>query len=310
MFKKTVVSGLITASFAAGSAFAQTPAAPAAPAAPASPHTFTGNLGLYSQYIFRGLTQTDRQPAIQGGFDYAHSSGFYLGTWASNISWLKENFSTPPATVTGQYASGGSAEIDFYGGYKSTFGKSDFTYDIGLLYYWYPGDVKNVAQGCQFGTTIVTSCPKANTTELYGAIGWKWITVKYSHGIDTKTFGVPNSRGTNYIDITADVPLGSTGLTLNLHYGRQTYKGSIATHPAAATPLSNNNIFSYSDWKIGATYALPKDFSIGAFASGTSGLNKLGYGAISEPTAVAGLNGPFPRNIGKSTGTIFIKKTF
>lgn len=308
MFKKALVSGLIATAFAAGSALAQTPAAPAAPAAPASDHTFTGNVGLFSQYIFRGLTQTDRQPAIQGGFDYSHSSGFYLGTWASNISWLKENFSTPPNTITGQYASGGSAEIDIYGGYKSTFGKTDFTYDIGLLYYWYPGDAKTIAQGCVFGTA--TACPKANTTELYGAIGWKWVTLKYSHGIDTKTFGVPNSRGTNYIDLSADIPLGETGLTANLHYGRQTYKGSIVGFPVAGFPRSNDNVFSYSDWKIGVTYALPKDFSIGAFASGTGGLNKIAYGAISEPTGIPALSGPFPHNTGKTTGTIFVKKTF
>jgi len=42
----------------------------------ASPHTLTANVGLYSQYVFRGLTQTNEDPAIQGGFDYAHSSGF------------------------------------------------------------------------------------------------------------------------------------------------------------------------------------------------------------------------------------------
>jgi uncharacterized protein (TIGR02001 family) len=306
MFKQTVISGLVSAAFVAGSAFAQ---APAAPAAPASPHTFTGNVGLYSQYIFRGLTQTDRQPAIQGGFDYAHSSGFYLGTWASNISWLKENLSAPPATITGQYASGGSAEIDFYGGYKSTFGKTDFTYDIGLLFYWYPGDVKPPVGPvtCTYG---VNACPKANTTELYGAIGWKWVTLKYSHGVDNKTFGVPNSRGTNYIDLTADIPLGETGLTANLHYGRQTYKGSNVGFPLAGFQRSNDNVFSYSDWKVGLTYALPKDFSIGAFASGTGGLNKIAYGSIGEPTGIPGLTGPFPRNIGKTTGTVFLKKTF
>jgi uncharacterized protein (TIGR02001 family) len=178
------------------------------------------------------------------------------------------------------------------------------------LYYWYPGDVKSVAQGCQYGSTIATACPKADTLELYGAIGWKWITLKYSHGLMNHTFGVPNSSGTHYLDLSADIPLGETGLTANLHYGRQTYKGTIVTHPAAATPRSNDNIFSYSDWKIGLTYALPKDFSIGAFASGTSGLNKLGYGAINEPTGIAGINGPFPHNTGKTTGTVFIKKTF
>src|SRR5450759_2863878 len=65
--------------------------APAAePAAPASPHTFTGNVGLVSQYIFRGLTQTNGDPAIQGGADYSHASGFYAGTWLSNISWFTD----------------------------------------------------------------------------------------------------------------------------------------------------------------------------------------------------------------------------
>ncbi|OYW27068.1 MAG: hypothetical protein B7Z51_09365, partial [Methyloversatilis sp. 12-65-5] len=57
---------------------------------PASPHTFTGNVGLFSQYVFRGISQTNEDPALQGGFDYSHASGFYLGTWASNISWLKD----------------------------------------------------------------------------------------------------------------------------------------------------------------------------------------------------------------------------
>src|SRR5262245_24510431 len=101
MFKKTLLAGSVAAALGSGLAYAQ------APAAPASTHTITGNAGLYSQYIFRGLTQTDRDPAVQGGFDYSHSSGFYLGTWASNISWLKENFSVPGANA-GTYGEGGS----------------------------------------------------------------------------------------------------------------------------------------------------------------------------------------------------------
>src|SRR4029078_3589863 len=62
-----------------------------APAPAATPdYTLTGNFGIYSQYIFRGLTQTDRKPAAQGGFDFAHTNGIYLGTWASNISWVHD----------------------------------------------------------------------------------------------------------------------------------------------------------------------------------------------------------------------------
>ncbi len=89
MFKKSVIAGLTAAALGSGLAQSQQPSAPA------SPHTFTGNVGIFSQYIFRGLTQTNGYPALQGGFDYGHESGFYVGTWGSNISWLRENFSSP-----------------------------------------------------------------------------------------------------------------------------------------------------------------------------------------------------------------------
>ena len=129
MLKRTVMAGAVAA--ALGSGLAQA-------AEPASPHTLTGNVGLYSQYIFRGLTQTNREPALQGGFDYSHSSGFYLGTWASNISWLRDG---PPAAAGGPaYNAGGSLEWDFFGGWKWGFAP-DWTLDLGALYYWYPGDV-------------------------------------------------------------------------------------------------------------------------------------------------------------------------
>jgi len=285
MFKKALVTTCAALALTSASVFAQTPAA-----APASPHTLTGNVGLYSQYIFRGITQTNADPAIQGGFDYSHSSGLYAGTWASNISWLKENFSTVAGTA-GQYNSGGSMEWDFYGGYKGTFGKSDFTYDVGLLYYWYPG---KVTPGCFYGAV---GCPKANTTEIYGALGWKWITVKYSHSVDNKTFGIPDSRGSYYLDLNADVPLGGSGVTLNLHWGKMKFDG----HPAAQA-LSNNTLFSYEDWKIGLSYALPKDFTIGAFYTDTNA-NALGWGSVAQ-------GGPFPREVGKGTATVYIKKTF
>ena len=76
---------------------------------PASPHSFTGNVGLFSQYVFRGLAQTNEEVALQGGFDYSHSVGIYAGLWGSNISWLRD---------AGAYKAGGSAEIDLYAGYK------------------------------------------------------------------------------------------------------------------------------------------------------------------------------------------------
>src|SRR6266508_4291072 len=102
-------------------AFAQ--AAPA-PAAPAPDYTLTGNFGIYSQYIFRGLTQTDAKPAFQGGFDYTHKSGVYLGTWGSNISWLHD---------AGVCNHGCSLEWDMYGGWKYAI-NDDWGTDIGVGY--------------------------------------------------------------------------------------------------------------------------------------------------------------------------------
>src|SRR5688572_31801626 len=119
MFKKALLAGVVVAAAMPGFAVS---------AEPESPHTVTGNVGLFSQYIFRGLTQTNEEPAIQGGFDYSHSSGFYVGTWGSNVSWLQDG---------GSYRAGGSLELDIYGGFKGSIGKTDLGYDVGLLYYWY-----------------------------------------------------------------------------------------------------------------------------------------------------------------------------
>lgn len=81
------------------------------------------NIGATSNYIWRGLTQTNDDAAISGGVDYSHESGFYAGTWASNASW----------------APGMTYELDLYGGYSGEF--SGFGYDAGILYYTYDKDV-------------------------------------------------------------------------------------------------------------------------------------------------------------------------
>ena len=94
----------------------------------AAPAPFTGNFTLASEYIYRGIGQTNRKPAVQGGFDYAHASGLYIGVWGSNISWLSDQ----PGDISS------SIEIDLYGGYKGSFG-GDFSYDLGALRYHYPG---------------------------------------------------------------------------------------------------------------------------------------------------------------------------
>jgi uncharacterized protein (TIGR02001 family) len=174
-------------------ASAQT-AAPAAPAAApaeeaASPLSF--NIGLTSDYRYRGISQSRLKPAIQGGIDYALPAGFYIGAWASSIKWIKD--------------AGGnaSAEIDLYGGYKGEISK-DLTYDVGVLTYQYPSN------------DLPTS---TNTTEIYGALTYGPATLKYSHSV-SNLFGFADSKNSGYLDLSATFDVGS-GVQLIPHLGYQ-----------------------------------------------------------------------------------------
>jgi len=107
--------------------------------------SFSANVGLYSDYIFRGYTQTKHEPAIQGGFDVEHSSGLYMGTWASNVKW----------TTEGGYMDDNDLEIDVYGGFAFSAGPVDL--DVGVLQFLYPGE-----------NTL--GAAEADATELYAGI--------------------------------------------------------------------------------------------------------------------------------------------
>jgi uncharacterized protein (TIGR02001 family) len=197
--------------------------------APSSPHHFTANLGVYSQYVFRGLTQTNEKAALQGGFDYANDNGFYVGTWLSNISWFSDT-------------NGGTSNLEWdgYTGYRKTWANGVLT-DIGYLRYQYPGDYPVLAPG----TT------KPNTDELYLGVGWKWATLKYSYSLGD-TFGVEDARGTSYLDLTVSIPLAE-GFALALHAGQQKFKGS--NDYADSIGSSNDDLYTYEDYKAAVTYA-------------------------------------------------------
>jgi len=174
---------------------------------------FSGNVSLVTDYLYRGISQTGGGAAIQGGFDYAHPSGFYIGAWGSNISWLEDAGGTSGTTGTAPDVANASLELDTYLGFKNSFA-GDFSYDVGYLRYNYPG-------------TYAAGITKANTDEIYGLIGWKWISLKYSYALGD-TFGIPDAAGTNYIDLKASYTLEDSGVTLGAHYGTQTYKGATA----------------------------------------------------------------------------------
>jgi uncharacterized protein (TIGR02001 family) len=257
----------------------------AADAAPASDFTASYNVGLFSQYIFRGLTQTNNKPALQGGFDVSHKSGLYIGGWASNVSWLRDNANYAVGPV---YNSGGSLEIDLYGGFKTEV--QGIGIDIGALQYYYPGSLNKAVYD------------KANTTELYGALCYGWLQAKISGVVSKDAWGFgkkynagtngDDERGTYYAELNANIPLADTGITALVHVGRQEFNQakSLPTNPEA----------SYTDWKLGLTKGFDGGLNIGAFYSDTN---------ISKANAAA--NWTYDgKNIGDSTGTVFVQKTF
>lgn len=269
--KKNFISLAVLGALSAMSATAlaeDAPAAAAPAAAPASPHTFTYNVGLFSQYIFRGLTQTGERTALQGGVDYSHSSGIYLGTWASNISWLEDN---------GSYKHS-SLELDLYGGYANTIGDTGIGYNVGLLQYYYPGDEQN-------GNGFVT----ANTTEVYGSLSYKWLTGKVSYVVSGNAFQVQDGQGTYYAELNANIPVADTGITANLHLGRQEFDGDTAG--------VDNDRFSYTDWKVGLTKTWSNGVNVGGYYTDTNAKESLWTDASNQ-------------YLGDKQFTVFVQKTF
>lgn len=160
-------------------------------------HQVSYNVSVASEYRYRGLSQTDADPALQGGVDYVHGpSGFYVGTWLSTIKWTKD------------LGGDGNIEWDVYGGKRGQLTEA-ISYDVGGLYYYYPDNGLN---------------PSANTFELYGKLGYGPAYIKYSHST-TNLFGTADSKRSGYLDVGADIDI-SNGFLLNLHVGRQRLKNN------------------------------------------------------------------------------------
>jgi uncharacterized protein (TIGR02001 family) len=270
--KKSLLTLAVLSTLSSSVVFADEAAAPAAEAKAAPPYTVAYNVGLFSQYIFRGLTQTQNKLAVQGGVDFTHSSGFYAGAWGSNVSWLEDARSAAVDSGTpGVGYDNSSLELDLYGGYRGTV--KEVGYDIGLLQYVYPG-------------TPVPGAARAETTEVYGSLSYKWVTAKLSVAVSDKVFANRDAAGTYYADLTANYPLTDT-ITLTAHVGRQEYSGSA------------NDPYSYTDWKLGASKVIAEGVTVGGYYTDTNA-KELGYGAAVYKGG----------NIGDAQGTVFIQKTF
>ena len=238
-----------------------------------SPWTISGNAGLFSDYRFRGYTQTGYKPAFQGGFDIAHSSGLYIGNWNSNVE-------------QGLY-NGASLEMDFYGGYKGSLG--NFGYDVGYLYYYYPNTGALGTSKIKNGEFYVGGS--------YGPVSAKW---SYAHTHffslgDGPSFATPlDTKGSWYLDVNGNFDLGS-GWGLQGHYGYQKIKNG---KQAFALGYTFANEDAVSDYKVGVT----KDLSgwlLGAAIVGTSekGLFRTAESGLTEAA-------------GKTRAVLSVSKTF
>jgi uncharacterized protein (TIGR02001 family) len=163
----------------------------AASAADPTPPPVVANVALTTNYVWRGVSQSAKQLAMQGGFDYAHASGFYLGTWGSSINFGND----APNPTDGD---GASLELDLYGGYK--FKAAGIDWDVGLLAYTYPGSDSSL---------------KYNFTELYVGGTFGPVSVKYFNANDYQ--GLTEKSG-SYLDVAATFDV--EGFALGLHYGK------------------------------------------------------------------------------------------
>jgi len=261
-------------------------------AAVESPHTITGNLGLYSSYRFRGIDQTFGKPALQGGIDYSHASGIYLGNWNSNVS-------------SGAGFPDGNLEMDFYGGFKKSFG--DFGLDVGAIYYYYPGsEGRGLGIGAHSGAV--------SNTEIYIGGSWKFLSLKYYHAVDdyfslrgVDSTAAPTGQktsGTSYLDLSASYDLGN-GWGINGHVGRLS--------------LKNVHNGDYTDWKVGVT----KDIGGWLFAASYIDTNAKGQcsGATDyQPYCFTNSNsdngagvitfGSKMKDAGRGIGVVSVSKSF
>lgn len=166
---------LSSAAFAAGEAAAQEGD---------EAFTLSANTALVTDYRFRGISFSDKDIAIQGGFDISHKSGLYVGTWASSI----ETFA------------GSETELDLYGGYAGTAGSLE--YDVGVLAYTYPGSS---------GTAYLEAY-----ASLGGALGEGSWTVGTAYAFDQSNIG---SQDNIYLYLEGAYPIGESGFEAAAHFG-------------------------------------------------------------------------------------------
>jgi uncharacterized protein (TIGR02001 family) len=207
--------------------------------APTKPITVTGSVGLVSEYRFRGVSQSDRELAVQGGFTVNHESGAYVGTWGSNLAgW-------------GTFG-GANMELDIFAGYKVPVGGGAL--DVGVTWYMYPGGFDNT----DFFEPYVKLSGTVGPVNLLGGFAYapkqQALGAYYATGADAAAGVYTDEGDKNYNlylwgDVSAGIP--DTGLTVKGHLGYS--KGNKGLGPFATSVAPTGE---YVDWLLGVDYAL------------------------------------------------------
>jgi uncharacterized protein (TIGR02001 family) len=243
--------------------------------------TGTGNAELVSDYVFRGLTQSWGDAALQGGGDLSTKSGFAAGFWGS--------------TISKNIYPGALMELDLYGDYGASF-NDDWSWTVGLHSYLYP-------RGNLDQATPPLASRGFNTLEANAALTWKWLTVTYNRsltdyfGIDTEEGYTGNSKGTVYLQLDAGVPVAD-GWTLGLH----------AAHTHIPTQLAAPLTTSAADPSY-ADYGASLKWQFAGHWSGTLGFTRATNAAFYGSTA--SFNNPSDtKNVGGTRGYVMVQTTF
>ncbi len=193
---------------------------------------FSGNINVVSKYIFRGITNVpeNNSPSLQGGFDYAHDSGFALGWWASNLGY-------------GDNSGGNGFENDFYLKYSGSVDK--FSYGATLTQYYYV-DVKDAdlteakvslgfdaGEAGSFGldtNVLLNEGSWGNTGDTYLALSYTKALPKeftlgatlgyYFYDSSDNKYGLTTSEDSNFrnLDLKLSHPIGKTGADMGVTY--------------------------------------------------------------------------------------------
>jgi uncharacterized protein (TIGR02001 family) len=233
--------------------------------APASAEEFSGNVALTTDYRFRGISQGDRSPAIQGGFDLETESGFYVGTWASNVTF-----------------SAAAIEVDIYGGFGGEIVEGT-SYDVGVAYYAYPESDSVDLDGI--------SNRDLDYLELYGSVSFGDATLGMQYSPDY--FYETDTYFYLYGDYSFAL---AENWSLDLHYGLNIFDseevgadfgiGQCFTTNAGGECTSGTED-TYSDWSIGvSTSAAGLDFGLQYIDTDLDDRDCFGGTKLCDATAV------------------------